>query len=216
MIRPILKRTLLASVVAACVGCPSSLEDPARFLEGGPCRDVPQDVFGKICSTPGCHSTVDKMLGLDLQAPGVASRLIGVHAMGGTGLLIDPTHPAMSVLYTKLTSDPPFGVRMPFTRPPLDEATIACVLQWITEQVGDAGSDDGASPEEASTDDSTPGEDVYLPPTTGEDAAPGDATTTPRDAGNAPDARPVTRDASGPAPDASVRDAARPADAKLD
>jgi hypothetical protein len=214
MIRPILKRTLVVSLVAACVGCPASLEDPARFLEGGPCSNVPQDVFGKICSTPGCHSAVDKMLGLDLQSPGVASRLIGVQAMGGPGLLIDPVAPAMSVLYTKLTSNPPFGVRMPFTRPPLDDATIACVLEWITQQVGDAGSDDGSSPE-ASTDDGSLGEDASPPPTTSEDAAPEDATT-PLDAGNAPDAHAVTKDASSPMGDASVRDAGMPADAKLD
>jgi hypothetical protein len=213
MMRTVLKRTAVLSFLAACVGCPANLEDPGRFSDAaGACPDVPQEVFVKVCSTPGCHSTVDKMLGLDLQSPGVASRLIGVRAVGGTGLLIDPSNPTTSVLYTKLTPNPPFGVRMPFTRPPLDDATIACVLQWITSQVGDAGSDDGSA-EDASPGDGSQSDDAS-PPATGLDAAPEDATA-PLDAGKAPDARAVTKDASGP--DASGRDASTPpADAKVD
>jgi hypothetical protein len=215
MIRTVLKHTAVVSFVATCIGCPANLEDPARFSDAtGPCQDlVPQEVFVKVCSTPGCHSAVDKMLGLDLQSPGVASRLIGVHAVGGTGLLIDPSNPAMSVLYTKLTANPPFGVRMPFTRPPLDDATIACVLQWITLQVSDAGGEDGPA-EEASSDDGPQSDDGSSPPAPGVDAALEDATA-PLDAGKAPDARAVTKDASGP--DASGRDASTPpADAKVD
>ena len=144
------------ALVTACAGCPGSLEDPGRFMANGTaaCPDVPQDVFVKICGAAGCHSTVDKMLGLDLQSPDVASRLTGVSAMGGTGLLIDPSNPAMSVIYTKLTPTPPFGVRMPFARMPLDDATIACVLQWIT-----AATSPDASPPEAAATDASP-EDV--------------------------------------------------------
>jgi hypothetical protein len=215
MIRTVLKRTAVVSFVATCIGCPANLEDPGRFSDAtGPCPDVPQDVFVKVCSTPGCHSAVDKMLGLDLQSPDVASRLVGVHAVGGgTGLLIDPSSPAMSVLYTKLTPNPPFGVRMPFTRPALDDATIACVLQWITLQVSDAGGDDGPA-EEASPGDGSQSDDGASPPAPGLDAAPEDASA-PLDAGKAPDARAVTKDASGP--DASVRDASKPpADATVD
>jgi hypothetical protein len=221
MIRTTLQRTAVVSVVAACVGCPASLEDPGRFSDAGACPDVTSDVFNKVCSTSGCHSAVDKMVGLDLQSPGVASRLLGVRATGGTGLLIDPSNPAMSVLYTKLTATPPFGVRMPFGEAPLDDATVACVLQWITDQVADAGGEDGAATEDASTADAPasedgPGaEDAAAPP--GDDASPADAAA-PLDAGKALDARAPVKDASPPAgPDASVRDAATPAaDAKAD
>jgi hypothetical protein len=38
---------------------------------------------------------------------------------------------------------PPFGARMPFVGSPLDDATIACVLAWASEQ-GDAGFDAGS------------------------------------------------------------------------
>jgi hypothetical protein len=216
MNRTIVIRAAIVSVVAACVGCPASLEDPGRFTDalGGPCPDVPQDVFIKVCSTSGCHSAVDKMLGLDLQSPDVASRLVGVNAMGGPGLLVDPSSPSTSILYTKLTATPPFGARMPFAEAPLPDATIACVLQWITLQVSDAGSED-AGPDEASADDGPPVDDSSPEPV--DDAASDDATA-PVDAGKVPDARAPVKDAGGSGtPDASVHDASSPpADAKAD
>jgi hypothetical protein len=58
-------------------------------------------------------------------------RLSGKEAAGGPGVLIDPTTPAASVLYTKLTATPPFGARMPLVGAPLGDGDIACVLSWI-------------------------------------------------------------------------------------
>ncbi len=210
MIRPSPFRIAVVSLVAACIGCPGSLEDPGRFTSAtGTCGDVPTDVFQKTCSaTVGCHSSTDKQLGLDLQSPNVASRLIGVKAMGGTGLLIDPSNPSNSVLYTKLTAAPPFGVRMPFGQTPLDDATISCVLQWITMQVSDAG-EDGATPEASSDDGPALGDDGPAPGDDG--SSPDDATTTPPpdtgsppvDAGKIVDAS-KPKDASTPPVDAST------------
>src|ERR1700722_2816096 len=218
-------RIAIVSLVAACVGCPGSLEDPGRFTSagGGSCPDVPQQVFATVCSTsPGCHATAEKTMGLDLQSPNVASRLIGVMATGGAGLLIDPSNPAISVMYTKLTANPPFGARMPFGETPLDDATIACVLQWITQQVTDGGAGEGGedggvedSSAEASGDDGSPVEDSSSPPPP-EDAGMEAASPLPPpvDAGKKPDAgtTPV-KDAGGGAPDASVQDAGSPDDA---
>jgi hypothetical protein len=139
--------------VLACAACPGTLGDRTRFLveagggddaggDGG-CPDVPTAVFAPTCGISGCHSTTDKSQGLDLQSPNVASRLVGVCARGG-GYLVDPVHPAQSVVYLKITTMPPFGVRMPFARPALDDATIACVLAWASQQ-GDAGLEDAGS-----------------------------------------------------------------------
>jgi hypothetical protein len=146
-------------------GCPGTLEDPAAFLdaaragdlaadaslsEAGNCPDVPRSVFIPSCTTVGCHDAQTKTQGLDLQSPGVASRLVGVPATEGPGLLIDPSAPSSSVLYLKLTPKPPFGARMPLVGR-LDDATIACVLAWVTAQGtttgdSDAGDDlDGGS-----------------------------------------------------------------------
>jgi hypothetical protein len=135
----------------ACVACPGSLDDPSRFFadaadqaggeaggtinEAGACPDVPTQVFVPTCTTMGCHSTADKIQGLDLQSSGVASRLVGMCA-GGGGYLVDPNNPAQSVLYTKLGFTPPYGTRMPLGKTPLDTATLACVLAWISAQTG--------------------------------------------------------------------------------
>ncbi len=232
MIRPTPIRIALVTLVAACLGCPGSLEDPGRFADAGAaCPDVPQDIFGKICSTSGCHDAVDKMGGLDLQSPNVTSRLVGVPSTGGPGLLINPSNPATSALYTKLTPMVPFGVRMPFNEPPLDDATIACVLDWITAQVADAGSQDGALASDATESDGPVSEGSASDDSSDDGSAPDDASvpddasspmddagSVTMDAGRAPDARVPMRDASSSGtPDASsVRDASPPADAMGD
>jgi hypothetical protein len=132
-----------------CAACPATLADPGRFNANGTCPDIPTQVFQPDCAGAGCHAAADPQQGLDLESPDVASRLVGVPARGG-GLLVDPAHPTASVLYTKLTSTPPFGARMPYVGPPLDDTTIACVLDWISQQQGDAGSShDGGAPSPA-------------------------------------------------------------------
>jgi hypothetical protein len=166
MHRPIrLNRGLIAPIllVAANVGCPGTLEDPERFLEAGAgqpapqgempgeeggasvdagnCPDVPQAVFIPNCTGASCHNAKDKAQGLDLQSPGVGARLVGAAATEGPGLIIDPSSPSNSVLYKKLTANPPFGARMPLGSM-LDDATVACVLAWITEQASSGGSAD--------------------------------------------------------------------------
>lgn len=142
------QRVWFAGAFALLLGsgaCAGTLDDPARFETqavsdggvsdggltdgGGACRDIPT-LFAQTCSTAGCHGTTDKVQGLDLQSSNVASRLVNVHAAGG-GLLIDPTNPSQSVIYAKLTPTPPFGGRMPVGKP-LDSATIACVLSWVS------------------------------------------------------------------------------------
>jgi hypothetical protein len=139
-------RFFALGALLVCTACPGSLEDPGRFVvesEAG-CPDIPTQVFLPDCAGSGCHSASSAQGGLDLESPDVASRLVGVPAMGGTGVLVDPTDPAASVLYEKLTPKPPFGVRMPFVGPPLDGPTMSCVLDWISQLQGpDASSGDG-------------------------------------------------------------------------
>jgi hypothetical protein len=143
-------RAALLGAALTCLGCPGTLDDPSRFLPdggaGGACPDVPSSIFLPKCALAGCHSSTDKIQGLDLQSPGVAGRLVGVCARGG-GLLVDPVNPSSSVVYTKLTLAPPFGSRMPLGRAPLDSPTMACVLTWIAEQKGSGGAcgDDGGA-----------------------------------------------------------------------
>ncbi|HEY5145562.1 MAG TPA: hypothetical protein VII82_02290 [Polyangiaceae bacterium] len=212
-------RGAIVALVVACVGCPANLEDPGRFtLDGAApadgktgCGDIPQTLFIPTCATPVCHSTSSKQQGLDLQSPDLASRLVSVPSTEGAGLLIDPSMPSASVLYTKLTATPPFGVRMPFNLPALDDATVACVLEWVTSQVGDAGadaSDDGDALEPPVDDSSAPSVDAV---------APNEASAPVRDASSTQDARPTgPKDAGVQDAGTTPRDAGSPVDAKTD
>ncbi len=146
---------LLPAVLLSLAACPGTLDDIARFRDAGGdapvCADVETGLFAHTCATAGCHAAVEPTVGLDLASPGVRARLTGHPASGGSALLIDPAHPEMSALYTKLTANPPFGSRMPLSGA-LDDATIACVLAWIEE--APAGSTTGspdASPDTAPT-----------------------------------------------------------------
>jgi hypothetical protein len=213
-------RVAILALVVACVGCPANLEDPGRFaLDGAApingaagCGDITQTLFLPTCATALCHSTSTKQQGLDLQSPDLLSRLVSVPSTEGAGLLIDPSMPSASVLYTKLTATPPFGVRMPFNLPALDDATVACVLQWVTEQVPDAGAD--ASDDTGALE--PPVDDSAAPSV--EAAAPNEASAPVRDASSTQDAQPTgpkdagVQDAGGTAP----RDAGSPVDAKGD
>jgi hypothetical protein len=146
----------LIAAIALIAGCPGSLDDPARFTSGaghgtGPdggtsdpegCASadaIPESLFRTTCVRAGCHDARGRAQGLDLESPNARARLVGVHASEGPGILVDPASPSQSVLYRKLTSQPPFGARMP-PGAPLDDQTIACALAWISgAHDGDAG-----------------------------------------------------------------------------
>ncbi len=169
--RPSHLRISLLGAMLACTGCPGTLQDPARFetdagfesggeqqTDGGPdggCPDVPNGIFQTSCATAICHSATVKQQGLDLASPNVASRLVGVCATEGPGMLIDPANPSQSVIYTKITAMPPFGARMPFGQTALGDATIACVLAWVSAQTGPEGSCAGDGGSDAGMPDSS-------------------------------------------------------------
>jgi len=120
---------------AVDAGAPSTVDAAAPASEAGTaCPDIPT-MLAKSCGTSGCHDSTTQAEALDLVSPDVAARLVGVPASEGAGLLIDPGTPSDSVLYTKLLPNPPFGARMP-TAAPLDEATVQCVLAWVTSVAG--------------------------------------------------------------------------------
>jgi hypothetical protein len=135
-----------ARLTAACAAlqlaaCAGALDDPGRFADlggdaglapdGGPACDPVADLFVPTCATAFCHSTQSKQGHLDLAAPGLPHRLVGVTANGGPGVLIDPQEPAASVLARKLTDSPPFGLRMPLGLPPLTADQQGCLAAWL-------------------------------------------------------------------------------------
>ena len=165
-------RVCALALLALCAGCPGSLDDPARFtgstslgatpaggnvtVDAAACGDVPQTIFQRSCINAGCHNAKDKEQGLDLQSPDLVTRLVDVRASEGAGLLVNRGTLSDSVLYTKLTSSPPFGARMPLSGA-LDDASIACVFSWITEIAtspsDDAGAQDAGALEDAGLTD---------------------------------------------------------------
>lgn len=147
------------SLALATSACPGSLDDPERFKTSTGACDAVKDVFAPRCATAGCHSAADKQENLDLETAGIAGRTVGKPSKGNAALnLVDPGgDPAKSVLYTKLTTTPPFGSRMPQVGAKLDDASIACVKAWVAAQ-GTGKPDTGGS--DAPAGDSAGGADV--------------------------------------------------------
>jgi hypothetical protein len=156
-------RTLAATLLCAgAFSCAGTLTDPERFeVEGGStslpvgagdgqagpgCEDVETMLLPASCALSGCHSAKDMAAGLDLESPGIRARLTGQAATGGPGVLVDPGGDAQkSILYLKLTPNPPYGFQMPLSGTKLTGPDLACVAAWIASAAapGDAGTDAG-------------------------------------------------------------------------
>lgn len=137
---------LLAAIPLMATGCPGRLENPERFVDGGPfeCPDVVKELFPQRCGGSICHEGAMPAAGLDLVKPGVVDRLVNKQAAYCKGILADPMDPEGSLLYLKMSPGPPCGSPMPLGGEPLTEAELGCVRDWIGEQmgaVGDAGGD---------------------------------------------------------------------------
>jgi hypothetical protein len=169
--------TLLRIVLAAgaLTACPGDLRDPARFQQTAAapsCPDVVATVFTPRCALSGCHASAAMSGSLDLQSPDIYQRLVGKAAAGGPGVLIDPgDDPNRSVLYLKMTTEPPFGGQMPLGGDKLDAATLACVGAWVLAggQTTDAGVTDGGPGESASPE---PPQDAATSTDSAPDGAP--------------------------------------------
>jgi hypothetical protein len=140
----LLRTILVSSLAVGAVSCAASLEDPARFLDGGTvgeesCDVDPEgDILAVKCAGSVCHSATDqKAAGLDLVSPGVADRVKNVASASaecGGSMLVVPGDPGGSLLYEKVSMEqPPCGSRMPLAQDPLSQEDIGCVASWIQE-----------------------------------------------------------------------------------
>jgi hypothetical protein len=140
-----------AAAVAALLvvlggGCPGSLENKDDFLaagggggapgpstsgQGAASADDPCDgLITETCAVAGCH--VPDRTPPDLTLEGRIGRIRDVEADVCDGLLVDTQNPEQSLIYTKCAEeDPPCGNQMPFTKTPLDDEELACLLAWI-------------------------------------------------------------------------------------
>jgi len=145
---------LLGLTLGGCsAGSGKGLDISGRPLsEGG---DVPlaatlesiqANVFNPSCVV--CHSGASAPLGLRLDARSSFTSLVGVSSsQDGSSQLVAPGNPDESYLIRKLEGSAAEGGQMPLGGPPIPQATIDFVRQWIT---------DGAAPDSGAPTDLPP------------------------------------------------------------
>ena len=130
----------LSLVVGACApGSGEGLNVSGRPLDES--GDVPLaatlesiqvNVFDASCTV--CHAGAAAPLGLQLDAVNSFTNLVGVPSVQVVSLLrVDPGNPDRSYLIRKLEGTASQGERMPLGGPPVPQATIDFVRQWISD-----------------------------------------------------------------------------------
>jgi hypothetical protein len=132
---------LSAALLAACAGNGVGLDANGQPLGSGSgppppltadFQSIQDNVFTPICVR--CHSGAGAPEGLALDAAHSYALLVGVPSNEDAGLLrVKPGVPDSSYLILKLQGSPGIvGVQMPFGGPPLPQATLDVIRQWIT------------------------------------------------------------------------------------
>lgn len=151
----------LVCLLAVAAGCDDG--SPAEG-DAGPDAAPPQcdvvAIYEGKCGGSICHGPVDPAAGLDLISAGVEDRVSLAEAQQCAGLLADPSDPTGSLLYTKVAGVPVCGSRMPLGTPPLSEAEVACIRDWISGLQPPSPVDPDGGPGR----DAGPAEDMFTPP----------------------------------------------------
>ncbi len=125
--------------LAGCAGSGEGLDQNGRPNTGGgpppltaDYDSIQQNVFTPICT--GCHAGAAAPLGLRLTAGVSYAQLVGVPSVEVASLLrVEPGDPDASYLVQKLEGSAEVGDRMPQGGPPLPQATIDVIRQWIVD-----------------------------------------------------------------------------------
>jgi hypothetical protein len=124
--------------LAGCAGSGDGLDENGRPDTGGPppltadFDSIQQNVFTPICT--GCHAGAAAPLGLRLEEGVSYAQLVGVPSVEDPDLLrVAPGDPDASYLVHKIEGRAEFGERMPLGGPPLPQATIDVIRQWIVD-----------------------------------------------------------------------------------
>jgi hypothetical protein len=95
-------------------------------------ESIQVNVFDSSCIV--CHAGAAAPLGLQLDAVNSFTNLVGVPSVQvGSLLRVDPGDPGRSYLVRKLEGTASQGERMPLGGPPVPQATIDFVRQWISD-----------------------------------------------------------------------------------
>jgi hypothetical protein len=132
-----MRGALLATLL--CAGC-GELKDLPTAPGGGPPPDpsatfsrVQSEIFTPTCAQIGCHDALGRQGGLELTAGVAHAQLVNQPSTEiSTQIRVLPGDPLNSYLYRKIVGGPNIvGERMPAASPPLSEAQIALVRDWI-------------------------------------------------------------------------------------
>ena len=131
------------ALLAACAGNGAGLDANGQPIGAGGAgapppltadfKSIQDNIFTPICTH--CHSGAGAPEGLELDAAHSYALLVGVSSTEDPGRLrVKAGSPDESYLVLKLQGSPGIvGAQMPFGGPPLPQATIDVVRQWISD-----------------------------------------------------------------------------------
>jgi hypothetical protein len=136
-----MRRSLCLALSAALLGCSGSgegLDENGRPLDDGPLPLAPtfasiqQNVFTPVCT--GCHAGAAAPTGLRLDEASSYAMLVNVASVEVPALRrVRPGDPDLSYLIQKIEGRAAVGGRMPLNSPPLPQATIDVIRQWVRD-----------------------------------------------------------------------------------
>jgi len=125
-------------VLAGCAGNGQGLDTNGNPISGEPPPLVPElqsiqeHVFTPICTA--CHSGAAAPLGFRLDANSSFAMLVNTPSVEVPSLMrVSPGNPDQSYIIQKIEGHAAVGGQMPLGGPPLPQATIAVIRQWIAD-----------------------------------------------------------------------------------
>ncbi|HEX2831921.1 MAG TPA: hypothetical protein VHW00_02845 [Thermoanaerobaculia bacterium] len=110
----------------APVGGGDPIDQSATFTR------VQSEIFTPTCTDIGCHQPLGQQSGLILTAGNAYGAIVNRPSVEMPQLMrVLPNDPSNSYLYRKITGAGITGDRMPQAKPPLSDAQIKLVRDWI-------------------------------------------------------------------------------------
>jgi hypothetical protein len=133
-----MRSCLLLLVLLFVTGC-GELKTPTEPLGGGDPIDpnatftrVQNEIFTPTCASVGCHHPIGQQSQMVLTAGTAYGNIVNVPSVEMPQLRrVEPGDVANSYLYRKITGSGITGERMPLSLPPLSDAQIRLVRDWI-------------------------------------------------------------------------------------
>ena len=152
-----MRRMIWVAIAATLLGCSGSgegLDENGEPLNSGPLplaatfASIQQNVFTPVCTR--CHAGAAAPAGLRLDEASSYAMLVNVPSVEVPAVRrVRPGDPNLSYLIQKLEGTAAVGGRMPLNAPPLPQATIDIIRQWISEGAQRAAT--AASPQSPAT-----------------------------------------------------------------